>query len=289
MRGLYRNGSDGHRPAASTVSSDTPTSVAGGPAPAGQAPADFFASLAVLGRRWKVLVVGLGATFALAFLAVTAIPATYKANGTSFLSVAANTSAPTNPGEVAQVKNPYLAFGGSLNATAELMASAMNGEQDQDKVVALGGTGTYVVDLAPGDAPVLTISATGKTPEEALTTQRMATQVLQDDLKSKQEAAKAKDDLIQTIENRVPVHASKQQTSRIRGLIGVLVLGFGATIMAAFVFESIAQHRARGRVPRPVEREGEVRPLAGRRGDPPDSKAEQDEALERLKSLLERE
>ena len=42
----------------------------------------------------------------------------------------------------------------------------------------------------------------------------------------------------------VPQRAHKQQTSRIRALIGVMVLGLAATVLVAFLLESIAQHRA---------------------------------------------
>ena len=258
------------------------------PASVGQAPADFFSSMAVLGRRWKVVGAGIVATVLVAMAAVTAIPPTYKANGSSFLAVASDANLSATPGD-AQPKNPYLAFGGSLNATAELMAKSMNGEQMHAKVAALGGTGDYVTDLAPGDAPVLTISATGKTPEEALTTEKMATQILKDELTNSQLDLGAKNDLIRTKEVLIPEHAVKQQTSRIRALIGVLVLGLSATVMAAFLVESLAQHRAKSRVPRSVGNSGEVRPLTGRRGDPPEPRVDSDASLDRLRSLLDNE
>ena len=239
-----------------------------------QAPADFFSSLAVLGRRWKVVGAGLAVTLLVAFAAMTAIPPTYKANGSSFFAVAAGTAPSTSTDGVAKTLNPYLAFGGSLKVTAELMAKAMNGEQMQQQVADRGGSGHYVADLAPGDAPVLTLSATGDSPAVALKTEQMATQVLQDELKNSQIDLGASSDLIRTKEVLVPERASKQQTSRIRALIGVLVLGLGATVMAAFVVESISQHRAKNRLPRPVESEGEVRPLAGRRNDHSEAKAD---------------
>ena len=103
-------------------------------------------------------------------MAMVAIPPTYKAVGSADPAglVQLDPHHTGHPGTGPKTINPYLAFGGSIKATAEILAKVMNGEDVAQKVLAAGGTGAYVADLSAGDAPIITVTATGKTPDEAL-------------------------------------------------------------------------------------------------------------------------
>ena len=236
-------------------------------------PADFFSSLVVLGRHWKMVVTGVAITVALALVAVALFPPSFKANGSSILL-----ASPTLTGPEANTKpNAYLGFGGSLKVTTEVMAKVMNGDEMGPQVIARGGIAPYVVDQAPGDAPILTVTATAANPDDALKTERIVSALLAEELvKRETDAGASPESFIVVKDVDVPQRAHKQQTSRIRALIGVMVLGLAATVAAAFLLESIAQHRAarerRGSVSRVEQRVAEVsdvRPLASPRRDQP--------------------
>ena len=213
-----------------------------------RAPSDFFSSLAVLGHRWKVVVLGLICTFSLAAMAMVAIPPTYKANASRILLASSQTTAvsSTDPNLTQQKTiNPYLAFGGSIKATAEILAKVMNGDDIAQKVQEAGGTGTYVADLSAGDAPIITISAIGKSPAEALTTVTKATDVLEATLEKTQTDAGAKDDLLQTQpcdadqghQAADQPHPGPDRDDRV---------GHRATVLFTFLLEALSQHRHGG-------------------------------------------
>ena len=286
MRGIPPVRNDSDEPA--TLN---PRPLAPGEVVVTRAPSDFVSSLSVLGRRWKVVVVGLILTFGLAAMAMVAIPATYKATGSQILLAssstdgAATTDATGTDGKPKTI-NPYLAFGGSIKATAEILAKVMNSDATAEQVLATGATGKYVADLAPGDAPIITITATGKTPDEALFTQQQATAVTEATLEATQRRAGAKTDLLQVNAVVTPSVATKESSSRIRALIGILVLGIAATVLVTFMIESVAQHRAARRAARPVTNEGEVRPLAVRRADGSEARLDTESLIERLERSI---
>ena len=97
--------------------------------------------------------------------AMTIVPITYQAEGEIILLVPTD-----NLDESVVAQNAYLGFGGSLNVVTFVLARAAGGQQAATEIEAAGGVADFIVDLVPGDAPMLSITATSKDPAEAMKT-----------------------------------------------------------------------------------------------------------------------
>jgi hypothetical protein len=204
---------------------------------------DFVSALLVLWRHWLVVLNGavltIGATFAL----FVAVPPTYQASSSAVLLVPAQPGA-TESGQL----NPYLGFGASLGIVAQITARRMNDASKGAELTKLGATADYLVDIVPGDAPLLSVTATSRDEQAALRTARILDTAISAELRDSQLALGApRNLLIQTKPVTTPTKAVLKRGSQIRALAAALVLGFAGTIVAAFMAEGVRVRRAKVR------------------------------------------
>lgn len=237
----------------------------------GHQPRDFWSSVAVLRRRWPIALAGLGLTLAAAAILFSAISPTYRAEGKVILlppaeappidlralvppeeGAAAGEETDDRPVEEEEPvtsttfgteENPYLGFGGTLNIMGEVLATVLNSDQTRTEVAA-GATADYEVELEAGDAPILSISASGEDAESAMATQAAATEALVRELDQRQGDAGAPGPTrITARELSTPVDATLERTSKIRAAVGVLVLGVAGTVLLVFLVEGWSERR----------------------------------------------
>jgi hypothetical protein len=204
---------------------------------------DFVSALLVLVRHWLVVLNGavltLGATAAL----FVAVPPTYQATTSSVLLVPAQPGA-TESGQL----NPYLGFGASLGIVAQITARRMNDLATGVKLAKQGATADYLVDIVPGDAPMLSVVATSRDEQDALRTAKIVDAGIAVELRDSQlELGAPRNLLIQTSPVTTASRAVKKQGSRIRALAAAMVLGVSSTIVAAFMAEGVRVRRAKVR------------------------------------------
>jgi capsular polysaccharide biosynthesis protein len=204
---------------------------------------DFVSALLVLVRHWLVVLNGavltIGATVAL----FVAVPPAYQATSTSVLLVPAQPGA-TESGQL----NPYLGFGSSLGIVAQITARRMNDAAVGVKLAKLGATAEYLVDIVPGDAPMLSVVANSPDEQAALRTAKVVDAAIGTELRDSQLALGApRNLLIQTSPVTTPTQAVLKRGSQIRALAAALVLGVAGTIVAAFIAEGVRVRRAKFR------------------------------------------
>ena len=193
----------------------------------------------MLRRRWRVMVAGVLVTGAALVGILFAVPKTFVAEGEYIFMLPAQTKAGADIG----LQNPYLGFGGSLNVVTFVVARAMAGQAEADAVAKAGGDSEYVVDLVPGDAPMVSISVKGTSEREAMATYAVLERELTAQLARMQTSAGAPRALqIISVPVRTPERAEVQRSSQIRIAAGVLVLGGVITLLLAFFAESLASH-----------------------------------------------
>jgi hypothetical protein len=201
---------------------------------------DMWTALAILRRRWIIVVSGALLTLAGLVGAMTIVPITYQTEGEIILLV------PTeNLDESVVAQNAYLGFGGSLNVVTFVLARAAGGQQAATEILEQGGKADFVVDLVPGDAPMLSITATSKDPAEAMSTYQLVLAHVEADLAARQDGVKAPSSLRIVAEPvRTPVEPTKQAGSLMRAAAGIVVIGAALTIAIAFLRESIVVRKA---------------------------------------------
>jgi capsular polysaccharide biosynthesis protein len=204
---------------------------------------DFVSALMVLARHWLVVLNGVVLTVGATLALFVAVPPTYQATTSAVLLV------PSQPGatETGQL-NPYLGFGGSLGIVAEITARRMNDGSMVDKLVGQGATADYLVDLVPGDAPILSVTATSRDEQAALRTARIVDAAVSAELRDSQLSLGAPANLlISTKPVTTATRAVLKRGSQIRAVAAVMVLGIAGTIVAAFIAEGVRVRRARMR------------------------------------------
>jgi hypothetical protein len=172
--------------------------------------------------------------------AMTVVPITYQTEGEIILLVPTESVGQTDVGQ-----NAYLGFGGSLNVVTFVLARAAGGQQAGAEIKAAGGNADFVVDLVPGDAPMLSITTTSKDPAEARKTYDLVLAHVKDDLAQRQDGVKAPSSLRIVMEPvRTPVEPTKQTGSLMRAAAGIVVIGSALTLAIAFLRESIVARKA---------------------------------------------
>jgi capsular polysaccharide biosynthesis protein len=211
----------------------------------------LWATLSVIGRHWKVVVTVLVLTVLACGAAFKFVPATFEANGEMILLSPttkpdpAGTTAATNPAVTASTQasptNPYLDFG-SLTIVSQVLTTVMNGERAGNVITEAHHGDTFEVTNAPGDAPIIRITATGKTAEEATDTYAAVQTEAQNQLLQMQQSQGSSTNLnIRVVPLNDPSEATRNSGSRIRVLVAVVVLGVGLAALLAFAAEGLAQ------------------------------------------------
>ena len=199
----------------------------------------LFAELpSVLLRRWYLVALGLLATVGLSVWTVALVPVRYEAQAEVLLLPPRTTTGSSG--------NPFADLGG-LGPTRDVLARALNAPTVQERLVGRSAPGTLEVTpdlVSPAPLAVMTVQAA--TPEAALAllavlldeSPRTLT-ALQTDL-----AVPVAAHITSTVVTRSSV-AQVVRKPQIRALLVVVVVGTGATLLAAAACDALL-FRARG-------------------------------------------
>jgi hypothetical protein len=191
-----------------------------------------------LARRWYFTLVGLAVTAALCVAAVALVPVTYQAKAEVLLS-------PPQLGGP-QGTNSYFALA-NLQPLADAVALSMTSSSNVSAIGHQGFEGSFTVvrDLAT-DAPILIVTADGKTPsvvlknlELLLATATPAVRKIQDGIPTSQ--------LVESQVITQPNHAPKVYKATIRALVVAAALGLLITASATAAADEFLLRRRRRR------------------------------------------
>ncbi|SOD70295.1 capsular polysaccharide biosynthesis protein [Jatrophihabitans sp. GAS493] len=193
--------------------------------------------VALLLRRWYIVLLALFITAGLVAVAFTQVPATYKATANVLVIPPAGAGA-----------NPYLDLGG-LNGVGDVLSLNLSSIDAAKILTDEGVTGTYLVATDDSSsAPLITVTATDKSPEGALATMHAVVALLSPRLQQIQQNLNVPNGHFLTIQpvnaddTAKPIRKSQQRAIIAAVGIGVLI-GFG---MLAGV-ENLSARRARKR------------------------------------------
>jgi hypothetical protein len=215
-----------------------------------------------LGRRWRMVLVGLVATFAGVGYVFTNVPLSYTADGTMVLIAPPLSPAAAQLANNPAAANPLLSFSGSLNVMANITIQSLQDKSSADALRRQGATASYVFGTGnDGKTPLITVSAKSSSPTESIRTAQLVITAAQNELARRQELLRAPSNtfITATVVTH-PSHATKSWGGRVKDL--VIVIGFGvlATFLAAESTERRSQQRMRptataAQPPRPVRLE----------------------------------
>ncbi|SDI99089.1 hypothetical protein SAMN05444157_1165 [Frankineae bacterium MT45] len=220
--------------------------------------------VALLLRRWYVVLLTLVITVGLASAAIAKVPATYTSSANVLLIPPAASGA-----------NPYLALGG-LGGVGDVLSLNLSGT-DVAKILAEENvTGSYTVATdSSSSAPLITVTATDKTAAGALATMHAVESLLSPRLLKIQKNLNVPSSQLLTLQ---PINADvtakpirKSQQRAVIAAVGFgLLIGFG---MLAGI-ENISQRRARKRAALAARQQAEREALEALAADGIDDSAD---------------
>ncbi len=150
------------------------------------------------------------------------------------------------PGSAGRVDNPYLGFG-DLKVLAKAVSSYMSADTTKAAVQAQGGSTTYTFGLS-GDltSPIATLTATGRSSQEALKSYNVVLSQVQQATRRLQEEARAPDStLITALPVGQPTASTSLATPKVKTGLFALVAGLLLTALVLFLMKQ--WQAARGR------------------------------------------
>ena len=190
---------------------------------------DFIDALRVLGRRWRVLAVGIALTMASGLAAVFFVPTNYEASGQLVLLLGPRSISSRN------ATNPYLNLEPGLTVTASLIASTLTTKDAQRSVEDAGYTSEYTVGVSPDTGPLLEVSAEDTDPIMAVKTRDEVIRRLRAELlRMQSEVGAPSRQLINMSTNSAPEQADPLPGSKIRALAVIGGVGVFLTLLVAF-------------------------------------------------------
>jgi hypothetical protein len=210
---------------------------------------DFWKTIRVLLRRWRVAVPVFAVSLGLAAGVYLSVHTDYEAKGSIVLtsptdgpSVAAGAKGPAN-----QV-NPYLAFDASLNTAATIIIQKLQDPSVHDELLNGSKTTGYEIGNGQLTGPFIVVVALAGTPDDA---KAIVTKVLdraKNELRQSQEAAKAPaTTFISPVSIIEPAKGEPKTGGKVRFAAVALVLGFIASLASAYAVESVTQNRKKKR------------------------------------------
>jgi hypothetical protein len=145
--------------------------------------------------------------------------------------------------------NPYVRFG-DLGVVVDVLTQAVSTTAAQQQLVREGADSRYVVapSVVFGSAPIIQITALGISAAEAMRSATLVDQELKAEL-ARLQANQGVDRRywITALQLNVPDQAQLQLSSKLRSLIGVLVLGVVMLFVVVSMMSGLAERRARAR------------------------------------------
>jgi hypothetical protein len=190
---------------------------------------DFIDSLRVLGRRWRILLVGAALTLLAAGGAIILVPTNYQSAAQVVLLLPPRASSSKIP------TNPYLNLDPGLTLTASLIASSLTTKAAERSVEDAGYTSDYTIGVTPDTGPLLEVSAEDTDPIMAVKTRDEVIRRLRGELlRMQSEAGAPSRQVISMSINSAPQQADPLPGSKIRALAAIGGVGIFLTLVVAF-------------------------------------------------------
>jgi hypothetical protein len=210
---------------------------------------DVSGALHTLRKHWILTSLLVLLTLIAAYQSWVKLPGPYQSTSQVVFLASEQASKPAGD-------NPYLAFGGTLTTTADIVRREVMDPRIVAALAARGFTDTYEVENDPlGVGPILNITATGPTKAGVMATQAAVTAEVQSQLQELQTDFLPKNQItsmVVTSSQKATLMVSKKA----RPLVAVLVVGF-ILILAIPQMVDAAQNRRRSR-----RKKGSQRPWA---------------------------
>lgn len=202
---------------------------------------DLLTLVRIVLRRWYLVAPTLLLTAVSVFLLDQRIAPTFEARATLLL---------LGPSQQEKPINPYLNFGGSLEATAIVTKEVITSSDVALKLQEAGADAPYAVEVASG-TPILTVKAEGTKREASVRTVQLVIQEIQHQLESRQRLAGAPANSLirpEVLSRHEPVALWRGKR---RVLVTAMALGVASSGGLALIAEGIAYWRRLRRVTSP--------------------------------------
>jgi hypothetical protein len=206
---------------------------------------DFWKTIRVLLRRWRVAVPVFVMSLGLAAGVYVSVDTEYESSGTIVLT------SPTDGARVAAGAvgpadrvNPLLAFDASLNTSATIIIQKLQDPTVQEQL--LGGSKEMGYEIGNGQltGPFVVVVAQAKSADAARDIVGKVLDRAKTELKTSQEDLKAPaSTFITPVDIIAPTQAEPKTGGKVRFAAVALVLGFIASLSSAYAMESFTQSR----------------------------------------------
>ncbi|MFE7186471.1 O-antigen ligase family protein [Streptomyces erythrochromogenes] len=200
--------------------------------------------VAVLRRRWYVIVPAILLSLLAALHLYRSVPVAYQSQSSvALLDSSAASKLPPSFG------NPISNAGGALVVTADVLIRTLSGADSARELHSLGVSDPYTVGFAANTSgPLLTLTVTGTDREKVLEETNILTGFAGEQLNALQAAAKVQPAyMVQTAPVVLPQTPVPQLKSRYQQVLGVLIVGVGAGFVLSFVADALSAARRRRR------------------------------------------
>ncbi|CAM3451817.1 hypothetical protein KIPE111705_09455 [Kibdelosporangium persicum] len=210
---------------------------------------DFWKTLKVLLRRWRVAVPVFAVSLGLAAGVYLSVDTEYESSGTIVLT------SPTDGARVAADQqgpadrvNPLLAFDASLNTSATIIIQKLQDPVVQEQLTGASKQIGYEIGNGQLTGPFIVVVALARTPDDAKNTVGKVLDRARTELKQSQEALKAPaSTFITPVDIISPTNAEPKTGGKVRFAAVALALGFIASLSSAYAMESFTQSRKKKR------------------------------------------
>ena len=197
---------------------------------------DLRTVVRVVARHWVVVTLAMVITAVVAVSLALQIKPTYEATGS--MLVLTPSSGETDKGrfDLNPLTNP-----GQVAAATTALVEVMQSAPYAERMKAEGVSGAFTLSIPPnGSGAILGLKIESVTPEAALAEYETLVEAVKDEVIALQRRAQIPESTwIQAEELNSPTRATAVSGGKMRVLVGVLLLGFGASFSLAFVADMV--------------------------------------------------
>jgi hypothetical protein len=210
---------------------------------------DFWKTIGVLLRRWKVAVPVFVVALAIGAGVFVKVPTQYVATGTMVLTApTAGATTAINPAQASGPGNPLLDFAGSLTITTQLLIQSLSSPAVADQIAGQGGVSTYQAGDGNTGGPFVVIIATANSPQGAELTVNLALKYAQNELDARQKNLNAPPSTYIGTQSVVsPTTATTKISNKVKDGGIALVVGLILSLATAYGVDSWMSGRRRRR------------------------------------------
>jgi len=210
---------------------------------------DFWKTIGVLLRRWKVAVPVFVVALAIGAGVFVKVPTQYVATGTMVLTApTAGATTSVDPAQATGPGNPLLDFAGSLTITNQLLVQSLSSPSVADQIAGQGGVSTYQAGDGNTGGPFVVIIATANSPQSAELTVNLALKYAQNELDARQKNLNAPPSTFIGTQSVVsPTQATTKISNKVKDGGIALVVGLILSLATAYGVDSWRNGRRRKR------------------------------------------